>query len=295
MNTTELWQQARDEAMAISRQEPLLTPLMLGAVLNRSTLGAGLAYRLGQRLAHPDLAANQLIKLFDELLDDDPGISDGIGQDLAAVIERDPAIRQVTEALLYLKGFHALTVHRFAHVLWQTGRRQMARYLQSRSSEVFQTDIHPAARIGNGVFIDHATGVVIGETTVIEDEVSLLQGVTLGGTGKEAGDRHPKIRRGVLIGAGAKVLGNIEIGEGARIGAGSVVLKAVPPHTTAVGVPARIIGDAGCAAPSREMQHCLEKERLEQQRLGQRGLDAQREAAVHTEKAPANRKLCCGR
>ncbi|WP_110649658.1 serine O-acetyltransferase [Salinicola peritrichatus] len=279
MNTTELWQQAHDEAMAISRQEPSLTPLMLGAVLNRSTLGAGLAYRLGHRLAHPDLSAQPLIEMFDCLLDADPSISEGIAQDLTAVIERDPAIRQVTEVVLYLKGLHALAVHRFAHALWQAGRRQMARYLQSRSSEVFQTDIHPAARIGNGVFIDHATGVVIGETTVIEDDVSLLQGVTLGGTGKEAGDRHPKVRRGVLIGAGAKVLGNIEIGEGARIGAGSVVLKAVPAHTTAVGVPARIVGDAGCTAPSREMQHCLDKPH-------EPGGD---------EKAAASGQLCCGR
>ncbi|WP_286009598.1 serine O-acetyltransferase [Salinicola avicenniae] len=280
MNTTELWQQARDEAMTISRQEPLLTPLMLGAVLNRATLGAGLAYRLGHRLAHPDLAANQLIALFDDLLAEHPALERGIAHDLTAVLERDPAIRQVTEVVLYLKGFHALTVHRFAHALWQCGRRQMARYLQSRSSEVFQTDIHPAARLGNGVFIDHATGVVIGETTVIDDEVSLLQGVTLGGTGKEAGDRHPKIRRGVLIGAGAKVLGNIEIGEGARIGAGSVVLKDVPACTTAVGVPARIIGDAGCEAPSREMQHCYDKAR---------------EAPDPERAAPTSDRLCCGR
>lgn len=286
MNTTELWQQARDEAMTISRQEPLLTPLLLGAVLNRSTLGVGLAYRLGHRLAHPDLAASQLVKLFDDLLIEHPGIEEGIGQDLTAVVERDPAIRQVTEVVLYLKGFHALTVHRFAQVLWQSGRRQMARYLQSRSSEVFQTDIHPAARIGNGVFIDHATGVVIGETTVIDDDVSLLQGVTLGGTGKEAGDRHPKIRRGVLIGAGAKVLGNIEIGEGARIGAGSVVLKAVPPHTTAVGVPARIVGDAGCDAPSREMQHGYDEEQHHHE--GQRDTEGR-------DREPAPDKLSCGR
>ncbi|GHB14688.1 serine O-acetyltransferase [Salinicola rhizosphaerae] len=284
MNTTELWQQARDEAMTISRQEPSLVPLMLGAVLNRATLGAGLAYRLGHRLAHPDLAAAQLVKLFDELLVGEPAIEQDIARDLTAVLERDPAIRQITEVVLYLKGFHALSVHRFAHALWLGGRRQMARYLQSRSSEVFQTDIHPAAEIGNGVFIDHATGVVIGETTIIGDDVSLLQGVTLGGTGKEAGDRHPKIRRGVLIGAGAKVLGNIEIGEGARIGAGSVVLKPVPPCTTAVGVPARIIGDAGCDAPSREMQHCYDKS-------GIAGEHAQADARAVTR----DPKLCCGR
>ncbi|WP_110685112.1 serine O-acetyltransferase [Salinicola aestuarinus] len=283
MSTTELWQQARDEAMTISRQEPSLTPLMLGAVLNRATLGAGLAYRLGHRLSHLDLAANQLSALFDDLLVEHPSLERDIAHDLTAVLERDPAIRQVTEVVLYLKGFHALAVHRFAHALWQRGRRQMARYLQSRSSEVFQTDIHPAARIGHGVFIDHATGVVIGETSVIDDDVSLLQGVTLGGTGKETGDRHPKIRRGVLIGAGATVLGNIEIGEGARVGAGSVVLKPVPAHTTAVGVPARIIGDAGCAAPSRDMQHCYDKR---DQAPAPSPSDASAEAQSHT--------LCCG-
>ncbi|WP_211266715.1 serine O-acetyltransferase [Halotalea alkalilenta] len=258
MNPAALWQQARDEAMAISHQEPELTPLMLGAILDRPSLGAGLAHRLGRRLAHPDLAADQLTSLFEQLLAGHVEIATGIALDLTAILERDPSVRQVSEALLYLKGFHALTTHRFAHALWHDGRRQMARYLQSRSSEVFQTDIHPAARIGNGVFIDHATGVVIGETAEIGDDVSLLQGVTLGGTGKQSGDRHPKVRRGVLIGAGAKVLGNIEIGEGARIGAGSVVLDPVPPHTTAVGVPARVVGAAGCAVPAQRMDHRLD-------------------------------------
>jgi serine O-acetyltransferase len=159
--------------------------------------------------------------------------------------------------VLYFKGFHAIQTHRLAHWLWEKGRKDFALYLQSRSSAVFQTDINPAAHIGRGIFLDHATGLVVGETAVVEDDVSMLQDVTLGGTGKEDGDRHPKIRRGVLIGAGAKILGNIEVGECARIAAGSVVLKSVPPHMTVAGVPARVVGEAGCAEPARAMDQML--------------------------------------
>ena len=157
--------------------------------------------------------------------------------------------------MLYFKGFHAVQAHRLAHWLWRRRRQDFAYYLQSRSSSEFQCDIHPAARIGRGIFLDHATGLVVGETALIEDDVSILHGVTLGGTGKEAGDRHPKIRRGVLIGAGAKILGNIEIGHCARIAAGSVVLKSVPNNKTVAGVPAKVIGEAGCPEPSRSMNH----------------------------------------
>jgi serine O-acetyltransferase len=177
--------------------------------------------------------------------------------DLRAVRDRDPACRRLSTPLLYFKGFHALEAHRVAHVLWGRERRGLARFFQNRASEAFGVDIHPAARIGRGIFIDHGTGVVVGETAVIEDDVSLLQQVTLGGTGKETGDRHPKVRAGVLISAGAKILGNIEIGEGAKIGAGSVVLKDVPPHTTAVGVPARIVGSPPEAQPALEMDQSV--------------------------------------
>jgi serine O-acetyltransferase len=191
------------------------------------------------------------------LVNADPGMSAGFQADLIAVIDRDPACKRIIEPLLYFKGFHALQTHRMAHALWKKGRTDLALYLQSRSSEVFQTDINPEARIGQGVFLDHATGLVIGQTAVIEDDVSILQDVTLGGTGKETGDRHPKIRRGVLIGAGAKVLGNIEVGHCARVAAGSVVLQDVPHNTTVAGVPARIVGTAGCAEPARTMDQIL--------------------------------------
>lgn len=169
------------------------------------------------------------------------------------MLDRDPAAARAIEPVLYFKGFHAIQAHRLAHWYWTSGRRDLALYLQSRSSEVFQTDIHPAARIGRGIFLDHATGVVVGSTAVIEDDVSILHAVTLGGTGKQGSDRHPKIRRGVMIGAGAKILGNIEVGEYARVAAGSVVLRPVPAHTTVVGVPARVVGTAGCAEPARAM------------------------------------------
>ncbi|HEX2510958.1 MAG TPA: serine O-acetyltransferase, partial [Microvirga sp.] len=170
---------------------------------------------------------------------------------------RDPACTRLLEPVLYFKGFHAIQTHRLTHWLWNQGRRDFALYLQSRSSEVFQTDINPQARIGRGIFLDHATGLVVGQTAVIEDNVSMLQNVTLGGTGKERGDRHPKIRRGVLIGSGAKILGNIEVGECARVAAGSVVLQSVPRNTTVAGVPAKVVGSAGCAEPARSMDQLL--------------------------------------
>jgi serine O-acetyltransferase len=174
--------------------------------------------------------------------------------DIVAVRERDPACERLIEPLLYFKGFHAIETHRLAHQLWTQGRPDVAFYLQSRSSEVFQTDIHPAARLGTGIFLDHATGLVVGATTVVDDDVSILQNVTLGGTGTEVGDRHPKVRRGVLIGAGAKILGDIEIGAGSRIGVGAVVLHSVPPGTTVAGIPAKVVGAAGAAEPARSMQ-----------------------------------------
>ena len=173
------------------------------------------------------------------------------------MFDRDPACERLIEPILYFKGFHAIQTHRLANWLWRHGRRDFALYLQSRASEVFQTDIHPQVPLGRGLFFDHATGIVIGATAVIDDDVSILQGVTLGGTGKESGDRHPKIRKGVLIGAGAKILGNIEVGRCARVAAGSVVLRPVPPNTTVAGVPARVVGEAGCAEPSRSMDQLL--------------------------------------
>jgi serine O-acetyltransferase len=196
-------------------------------------------------------------EVIEQALADDPSISTAMRADLQAVSERDSACCSLVTPLLFFKGFHALQSYRIAHWLWQQGRNSLALFLQNRISSVFAVDIHPAARIGKGIMFDHATGIVIGETAVVEDNVSIMQSVTLGGTGKEAGDRHPKVRRGVLISAGAKILGNIEIGECAKVGAGSVVLKDVAPRTTVAGVPARVVGDSLCTQPSRDMDHHL--------------------------------------
>jgi serine O-acetyltransferase len=192
--------------------------------------------------------------VIDEAFLSDPNIIESAMMDILAVQERDPAVEDYSIPLLYLKGFHALQIHRVAHWLWKQKRIPLALYLQNRSSVIFGVDVHPAATIGKGIMFDHATGVVVGETAVIEDNVSILQGVTLGGTGKQSGDRHPKIRQGVMIGAGAKVLGNIEIGVGAKVGAGSVVLESVPAHTTVAGVPAKIVGKPSCDMPSFSME-----------------------------------------
>ena len=197
-------------------------------------------------------------ELISDAMSADPGITNAVRADLNAVRERDPAAHHYSRPFLFFKGFHALQTYRVAHWLWRHDREALALFLQSRCTEVFGVDIHPAARIGNGIMIDHATGVVVGETAVIEDDVSMLHGVTLGGTGKHQGDRHPKVRRGVLIGAGAGILGNVEIGEGAKIGAGSVVLTDVPPHVTVAGVPAVIVGAADSDMPALAMNHRLD-------------------------------------
>jgi len=242
----------RLEAEAALRREPELGGF-LAAVLAQPDLESVIAHRVAQRLDRPETPYAAIRAGFSDLCARDDSFSEAVRADLLAVLDRDPACNRLLEPALYFKGFHALQTHRLAHCAFRNGRSDFALLLQSLSSQIFQTDIHPAAQIGKGVFIDHATGVVIGSTAVIEDNVSMLHGVTLGGTGKEKGDRHPKVRRGVLIGAGAKILGNIEIGCCALIAAGSVVLDNVPPNKTVAGVPARIVGDAGCAEPSRAM------------------------------------------
>ena len=252
-----VWARVRQEAAAIIEAEPTLTSFLISTIINQPTLESAVTHRVAARLGHAVVPADLIAQTFDEAIADDRFIGEAFRNDMAAVVDRDPACGRFAEPLLYFKGFHAIQTHRLAHWLWSRGRHDLALYLQSRASEVFQTDIHPAARIGRGIFLDHATGVVIGSTAVIEDDVSILQGVTLGGTGKETGDRHPKIRRGVMIGAGAKVLGNIEVGRCARIAAGSVVLNAVPHNTTVAGVPARVVGVAGCAEPARSMDQML--------------------------------------
>jgi serine O-acetyltransferase len=249
--------QIRAEAEEAMRREPDLGCLFTASVLNHSTLEQAVGHRLASRLSHQDFPGDIIRQNFLDLAARDPAIGEAIRADLLAVADRDPACQRLIEPLLYFKGFHALQTHRLAHALWNAGRKDFALYLQSRASSVFQTDINPAARIGKGVFLDHATGLVVGATALIEDDVSILHSVTLGGTGNERGDRHPKIRHGVLIGAGAKIIGNIEIGACSRIAAGSVVLKPVPPNVTVAGVPARIVGASGCAEPAREMDQIL--------------------------------------
>jgi serine O-acetyltransferase len=253
-----LWDRVREEAEESRSREPLLGTLLLCTVLNRSSLTDAIIARVSSRISDNVIGADQIEYIFTQAIAADPTIAASFIADLAAVLERDPACTRLLEPLLYFKGFHALQAYRLSHWLWNEGRRDLALQLQSRISSALQCDIHPAASIGKGIFLDHATGLVVGATTVIEDDVSILQNVTLGGTGNEAGDRHPKVRRGVLLGAGAEILGNIEIGTCARVAAGSVVLKPVPPHVTVAGVPARIVGHAGCAEPSRDMTQAFD-------------------------------------
>jgi serine O-acetyltransferase len=247
----------RAEAEDAVRKEPEIAGFFFSAILNLESLEAVIIRRVAVRLGHTAFPSDLIEKAYFEALAADPSIPEAFRADIAAVVDRDPACTRLIEPVLYFKGFHAIETHRLAHALWNAGRQDFALYLQSLSSEVFQTDIHPAARIGKGIFLDHATGLVVGATATIGDNVSMLQDVTLGGTGKERGDRHPKIKSGVLIGAGAKILGNIEIGRCSRVAAGSVVLHSVPDNKTVAGVPARIVGDAGCAEPSRSMDQIL--------------------------------------
>jgi serine O-acetyltransferase len=253
-----VWARVRSEAEAVVRAEPELATFIYASVLHHDTLEAAVVHRIVERLNHPDASGELLRQAYADAIHDDRSIGLAMRADIVAVVDRDPATNRCLDPVLYFKGFHAIETHRLAHWLWGRGRRDLAYYLQSRSSSVFQTDIHPAAKIGRGAFLDHATGLVVGETAVIEDNVSILHGVTLGGTGKQDGDRHPKIRYGVMIGAGAKILGNIEVGPCARIAAGSVVLRSVPSNTTVAGVPARVIGEAGCPEPSRSMDQIFQ-------------------------------------
>jgi len=253
-----LWQMIVDEVTKQAADEPELVTYFHDAVLSHNSLEAALAYNLALKLDSNILSAMTIRQVFTEALTTDSDITDKMCRDLAAYVERDPACDQYSLPLLYFKGFHALQIYRIAHWLWSNDRKSLAFYLQNRVSEIFAVDIHPAAQIGAGIMIDHATGLVVGETTVIGDNVSMLHSVTLGGTGAQAGDRHPKIHCGVLIAAGAKILGNIEVGEGAKIGAGSLVLEPVPAHTTVAGVPAKIVGHPTEAEPAREMDQRID-------------------------------------
>jgi serine O-acetyltransferase len=252
-----VWTRIREEAEEVARREPELSSFIYSSILHHDAFEHAVVHRIAERLDHADVSGELIRQAYADALEDDLSIGDAFRADIVATIDRDPAAHRYIDPLLYFKGFHAIQTHRLAHWLWRKGRKDFALYLQSRSSAVFATDINPNARIGRGIFLDHATGLVVGETAAIDDDVSILHGVTLGGTGKENEDRHPKIRRGVMLGAGAKILGNIEVGHCSRVAAGSVVLKAVPPNTTVAGVPAKEVGTAGCAEPSRAMDQML--------------------------------------
>ncbi|MEA2783620.1 MAG: serine O-acetyltransferase [Rhodospirillaceae bacterium] len=247
------WREIRDAAASMASQEPILAPYLRATILERPGLAAAISCLLATRLTVPEMDRDLVTALFEETLAEHDALIEVILCDLKAAVDRNPAVQGLIDVFLNHKGFHALEAYRIAHCLWNQNRKALALHLQSRISEVFAVDIHPACSIGRGIFIDHGTGVVIGETTAIADEVSILQGVTLGGTGKDVGDRHPKIERGVLICAGAKILGNIRIGAASKVGAGSVVLNDVPPRTTVVGVPARIVGRPRDESPALEM------------------------------------------
>ena len=255
-----VWAALRNEAEHVARQEQSLASLLHSVILRHDGLADALSYQLARKLADQELRAMSLREVAQEAYTADPEIIAMAEADLRAVFERDPACKGYVQPFLYFKGFLALQTHRVSHWLWTNDREALAFYLQSRMSELFQVDIHPAAPIGRGVFIDHGTGIVIGETAAVGDDVSMLHGVTLGGTGAERGDRHPKIGRGVLLGAGAKVLGNITVGDYAKVASGSVVLRSVPPHCTAAGVPARLVNCPTCPEPARSMDHTLAAE-----------------------------------
>ncbi|TNH01172.1 serine O-acetyltransferase [Testudinibacter sp. TR-2022] len=263
----DLWLSIRNEAKELVDNEPMLASFFHATILKHYDLGLALSYILANKLSNPIMPAIALKEIIEEAYQNHPDLIAYAASDLLAVRERDPAVQMFSTPLLYLKGYHALQSYRITHYLWQVGRKALAIYLQNQISVAFDVDIHPAARIGKGIMLDHATGIVVGETAVIEDDVSILQGVTLGGTGKECGDRHPKVREGVMIGAGAKILGNIEVGRFAKIGAGSVVLQAVPDYATAAGVPAKIIAQQQKTKPSFEMDQyfddCAEQSEYE--------------------------------
>ncbi|SBS24803.1 Serine acetyltransferase [Marinomonas aquimarina] len=253
-----LWPSLQAEAEKLAQDEPILASYFNTTILRHDSISSALSFLLASKLDSISIPAMVLREVFEEAMSaPGSGIVECVSQDILSIKERDAACDCLTTPLLFFKGFHALQTYRVANWLWHQGRESLALYLQGQMSMVFGVDIHPAARIGCGVMLDHASGLVVGETCVIEDNVSILQSVTLGGTGKETGDRHPKIRSGVLIGAGAKILGNIEVGEGAKVGANSVVLDPVEPHTTVAGVPAKVVGRNKEKEPSREMDHTI--------------------------------------
>lgn len=252
-----VWERIKADARQTVSDEPLLGGMVHSSVLHHETLERALAYRFALKLASGEMSPQLMREIADAAYDAEPSLGEAARADLMAVFERDPACHSLLQPLLFFKGFQAIQAYRVGHWLWANGRREMSYMIQARVSEVFGIDVHPAAVIGKGLMIDHAHSIVIGETAVVGDNVSMLHSVTLGGTGKEDDDRHPKIGDGVLIGAGAKVLGNIKIGNCSRIAAGSVVLEPVPSCKTVAGVPAKIVGEAGCEQPALTMDQIL--------------------------------------
>lgn len=252
-----VWSHIRDDATTLAARETALSGFLHATILNFDSLELAIASHLAEKLANSEIGACTLSEVIEEAFKGNAEFAATARADIGAHFDRDPACRSMLDPVLYYKGFLALQTYRAAHWMINNDRRGMALYLQNRASEVFQADIHPSAKIGEGIFIDHATGVVIGETAVVGNDVSMLHGVTLGGSGKEGGDRHPKIGNGVLISVGAKVLGNIRVGDCAKIGGGSVVLTDIPAYTTAVGVPAKIVGKVSSPEPSRQMDHSV--------------------------------------
>ncbi|MEM6933432.1 MAG: serine O-acetyltransferase [Pseudomonadota bacterium] len=252
-----VWAQIRDEADQLAMSEPLMASFAHSVVLHHPSFEDALSYRIAQKLSSPEFSPLLMREIADAAYAANPAMGRAARADIVATFDRDPACDRMVQPLLYFKGFLAVQSQRLGHWLWKTGRKDVALYIQMRASEIFGCDIHPGAVIGQGIMIDHAHSIVIGETAVVGDDVSMLHSVTLGGTGKEGGDRHPKIGNGVLIGAGAKVLGNLHVGRCSRIAAGSVVLKDIPECKTVAGIPAKIVGDAGCDRPSVSMNHVL--------------------------------------
>lgn len=252
------WQRITAEAEEAVREEPLMGGLVHACVLHHKTIERALSYRFAAKLASNEMSMVVLREIADEAFAEDPDLIAAARADLMAIFERDPACHRLLQPILYFKGYQAVQAYRIGNWLWRQGRKDLAYFIQMRASEIFGIDIHPGARIGKGIMIDHAHSIVIGETAVVGDNVSMLHSVTLGGTGKEEEDRHPKIGDGVLIGAGAKVLGNIRVGHCSRIAAGSVVLEDIPPCKTVAGVPAKIVGEAGCDQPAVSMDQLLE-------------------------------------
>jgi len=255
--TDDVWQTIRQETQCHAEKEPILASFLHATILNHNSLETALSFHLANKLDSATVSAMLIREVIQEAMQKSTRICQAVRADLLAIKNRDPAFSALSAPFLYYKGFHALEAYRVAHWLWGEGRKSLALFLQNQISVVFGVDIHPGAKIGKGVLLDHGTGIVVGETAVVEDNVSLLQSVTLGGTGKVGGNRHPKIRHGVLVGAGAIILGDIEVGAGAKIAAGSVVLKNVAAHTTVAGVPAEVVGKPQSNSPALDMNHQL--------------------------------------